>query len=117
MYTGIYFADELAKQQNTVDQLLDGVFVFDDLTAFIDGRHLPCPMPLLKTKVALKAISTGSLYVVATDANAVHDLVAFCQKNRLDCQSWQSTSINQAQHDNAQTDTIFHFYITKKASV
>ncbi|WP_350617191.1 sulfurtransferase TusA family protein, partial [Pseudomonas sp. HY7a-MNA-CIBAN-0227] len=34
----------------------------------VDGRGLACPMPLLKTKVALREVAAGeSLYVVATD--------------------------------------------------
>ena len=41
-----------------------------NIVRFVDGRGLACPMPLLKTKVALRDVTSGeSLYVVATDAN------------------------------------------------
>ncbi|MCQ4974611.1 sulfurtransferase TusA family protein, partial [Bifidobacterium pseudocatenulatum] len=45
---------------------------------FVDRRGLACPMPLLKTKVALRDVTAGeSLYVVATDANSQADITAF----------------------------------------
>ncbi len=49
----------------------------------VDGRGLACPMPLLKTKVALRFVQAcGSLYVVATDANSQADITAFCQQSQ-----------------------------------
>ena len=95
----------------------------------VDGRGLACPMPLLKTKVALRNIDNNeSLYVMATDPNSQADIVAFCQ------QTWQTkgTSLLQLllnQSTTAKTsqsytdklitanlDTIFHFIITKTDS-
>lgn len=79
----------------------------DDLlgvTHFFDARHLPCPLPLLKTKIALKEVMTGhALYLLATDKNSQTDLVAYCQKNTLSVQTWVY----------GQTETIFHFLLTK----
>ena len=44
----------------------------------VDGRGLACPMPLLKTKVALREVAVGeSLYVVATDPNSQADISAY----------------------------------------
>lgn len=83
--------------------------------AFFDARGMPCPMPLLKAKIALRSVADGeSLYLVASDKNSQTDLIAFCQKDRMDVQTWQSGDVHN-------TENCFHFIITKigakKASV
>ncbi len=88
----------------------------------VDGRGLACPMPLLKTKVALRDIKVGeSLYVVATDANSQADIAAFCQQmTRINAADSVFLLLNQ-RTDSIATDstyartydTIFHFIITK----
>lgn len=71
------------------------------ITAFFDACGLSCPMPLLKAKVALRTVADGcSLYLIASDKNSQTDLVAFCQKQGLDVQTW--------------TEDDHHFIITKK---
>lgn len=74
---------------------------------FVDGRHLSCPMPLLKTKVALRELhqDTDAVYTIATDPHSQNDIQAFCQKSghRL----WVNAGITN------NNDTIFHFIITK----
>ena len=94
----------------------------------VDGRGLACPMPLLKTKVALRNVLAGeSLYVVATDPNSQADIMAFCQQslqtdsaNPLALTINQATlSDNKAESDNYSkysVDTIYHFIITKTDS-
>ena len=92
------------------------------LKSIVDGRGLACPMPLLKTKVALRTVNVGeSLYIVATDPNSQADILAFCQ------QTQQATAthslrliINQTTSSLANngaavptSDTIYHFIITK----
>ena len=90
----------------------------------VDGRGLACPMPLLKTKVALRDVAEGeSLYVVATDPNSQADIVAFCQQTHKTQQSGNQALtliLNQVTNSVADThlviakpDTIFHFIITK----
>jgi len=96
-----------------------------NITRFVDGRGMACPMPLLKTKVALRDVADGeSLYVVATDANSQADITAFCR------QSQQNDTANQLrlivnsvtnQHlangiSSQGFDTIYHFIITKTDS-
>lgn len=76
------------------------------LSALVDGRGLACPLPLLKAKLALKAIDTGTLYVIASDKNSQTDLAHFCQKNNLAIQTWQTVS---------ETGELFHFLIQKSA--
>ena len=98
---------------------------FINIIRFVDGRGLACPMPLLKTKVALRDVATGeSLYVVATDANSQADIAAFCRQskqtdttNRLlltinSVTSQQTTDSTSSQ----RFDTIYHFIITKTDS-
>jgi tRNA 2-thiouridine synthesizing protein A len=47
----------------------------------LDASGLNCPMPILKTKKALKGMSAGeTLEVISTDAGSVKDLVAFCNQ-------------------------------------
>ena len=91
----------------------------------VDGRGLACPMPLLKTKVALRNVNVGeSLYVVATDPNSQADIRAFCQQtqqmlapNALLLVLNQTTSGLPNDSASACTsDTIFHFIITKTDS-
>ncbi|OOR92793.1 hypothetical protein B0181_01270 [Moraxella caviae] len=87
----------------------DGTLPNDTLTlgAFFDAQGLPCPMPLLKAKVALRTLTAQeSLYLLASDGNSQTDIAAFCQKNALAMRTWTTT--------HAQTSaTIFHFIITK----
>ena len=94
----------------------------------VDGRGLACPMPLLKTKVALRQVAAGeSLYVVATDPNSQADITAFCaQSQKTDTTNPLLLLINQATVANSgkaiatkpkdSIDTIYHFIITKTDS-
>lgn len=75
------------------------------ISTFVDGRHLSCPMPLLKTKIALRELKDNDiLYVIATDPNSQADITAFCRQSQL--------TLNQAssEHDGM---TIYHFLIAK----
>ncbi|WP_299186197.1 sulfurtransferase TusA family protein [uncultured Psychrobacter sp.] len=91
----------------------------------VDGRGLACPMPLLKTKVALRSVVSGeSLYVVATDPNSQADITAFCHQSRqtndgelLLLTVNQTTTGQETDSTLTKTsDTIFHFIITKTDS-
>ena len=98
------------------------------LRGLVDGRGLACPMPLLKTKVALRTIAAGeSLYVLATDPNSRADIHAFCQQtHKIGSTDTLQLTVNQATEATktpempdspAQvSDTIFHFIITKTDS-
>ncbi len=107
------------------------------IVALVDGRGLACPMPLLKTKVALRAMQENEcVYVLATDPNSQTDLSAFCQQSALpivlntqthhdDTSNTIDTgnTINQAAQPApsvpttegrlTKLDTIFHLIITK----
>ena len=94
----------------------------------VDGRGLACPMPLLKTKVALRQVAVGeSLYVVATDPNSQADITAFCaQSQKMDTTNPLLLLINKKIVSNSEeaiatkprdsVDTIYHFIITKTDS-
>ena len=104
------------------------------IVAVVDGRGLACPLPLLKTKVALREVNIGeALYVIATDPNSRADIAAFCQQqaNRhqtpastpalrllLQYQSQANADSNDSKSTSrsAVTDTLFHFIITKMDS-
>ncbi len=94
------------------------------IKSLVDGRGLACPMPLLKTKVALREVSTGeALYVIATDPNSQADITAFCRQSQASNTASLAILVNTVT-DNAVTDdktaqaadTIFHFIITKTDS-
>ena len=47
----------------------------------LDAKGLSCPMPILKTKKALKDMGSGQiLEVLSTDPGTKNDLPAFCNK-------------------------------------
>lgn len=83
------------------------------LSALVDGRGMACPMPLLKTKVALRSVQPSqSVYILATDPNSQTDLAAFCQQAGLEMVL--STTTNEGSADGSEKlDTIFHLIITK----
>ena len=94
------------------------------IAAIVDGRGLACPMPLLKTKVALKNLDEGSsIYVLATDPNSQHDLAAFCRQLELQMPLSTKTTAPLSQKMPSESsdkngrseklDTIFHVIITK----
>ena len=99
-----------------------------EIKRFVDGRGLACPMPLLKTKVALREVSVGeSLYVVATDPNSRADITAFCKQSQqsqtTDCLKLIINELTQITDQLAvnstslqRFDTIYHFIITKTDS-
>ena len=46
----------------------------------LDAKGLNCPLPILKAKKALKALSNGQvLEILATDPGAIKDFEAFCR--------------------------------------
>lgn len=101
MQQGIY------QQALTKNPLLGAFFAgFDTPDILIDARHLSCPMPLLKIKMALKQ-PLHCLYIITTDPNAGTDLARFCQKNGLCYDGFQSD----------EPDTFCHRILTKKTGI
>ncbi len=50
-------------------------------TQELDARKMNCPLPVLKTKKALKSLAAGDvLKVVATDPGSVKDFAAFAKQ-------------------------------------
>ncbi|MEM7253879.1 MAG: sulfurtransferase TusA family protein [Pseudomonadota bacterium] len=76
-----------------------------DIDQVLDVKGLNCPLPILRTKLALSKMAEGEvLHVLATDPHSVIDFKAFCEKTahellRLD-----------------RTDTLFQFYIRRAGS-
>lgn len=45
----------------------------------LDARGLNCPLPILRTKKALSAMTTGeTLAITSTDPGSVKDMQSFC---------------------------------------
>ena len=51
-----------------------------EISQLIDARGLSCPMPIVRTAQAFKALAPGSLVeVLATDPGSVKDFAAWCR--------------------------------------
>ena len=51
-----------------------------EISQSIDARGLSCPMPIVKTAQAVKAIpSGGATELLATDAGSIKDVAAWCR--------------------------------------
>lgn len=67
----------------------------------LDVRGYQCPLPILKTKIALRSIPEGAtLKVLATDPMAVVDFRAYCAKTGHELLHWIEAE-------------VFEFYIRK----
>lgn len=73
-----------------------------DFQQELDARNLSCPMPVMKTKKALKSMSSGDvLYVIATDPASADDLATLTE----------STGDEIIEQSEASGE--YHFYIKK----
>lgn len=69
-------------------------------TTVLDVTGLQCPLPVLKTQKALKALESGAvLEVISTDAMATIDIPHFCKEHG-------HTLLGQVPEDNAVRFTI-----------
>jgi tRNA 2-thiouridine synthesizing protein A len=69
----------------------------------VDARGLNCPMPIVKTAVAIKALGSGELLeVLATDPGAVKDFAA-----------WSKSTGNALVESTVEAGT-YRFVIEKK---
>ena len=58
-------------------------------TAALDTKGLHCPIPIVKTKQALRKLAVGDrLEVLATDPGAVHDFEAFSRSTGNELLEW-----------------------------
>ena len=73
------------------------------MTIELDTQGMNCPLPIVKTKKALKSMGSGEeLNVQATDPGAVADFAAFCR------------STGNALISETEDDGVFTFVIQKK---
>ena len=50
------------------------------MSATLDARGLNCPLPILKTKKAIKEVAVGdTLKVLSTDPGSIKDMEAYCR--------------------------------------
>ncbi len=74
------------------------------MSATLDARGLNCPLPILKTKKAIKEVPVGeTLKVLSTDPGSIKDMEAFCR-----------TTGNDLMESGQDGDT-FTFLIRRKA--
>ena len=51
-----------------------------EITQTIDARGLSCPMPIVKTAQAIKALPSGAaMELLATDHGSIKDVAAWCR--------------------------------------
>lgn len=73
------------------------------ITHSLDARNLSCPMPIVKTAVAIKPLASGDvLEVLATDPGSVKDFDA-----------WSKVTGHELIESDAQ-DGVFRFVLRKK---
>ena len=66
-------------------------------TQTLDARGMNCPLPILRTKKALSALSRGeTLAVTATDPGSLKDMQAFCKQTGNEL---VSSSTNQGEFE------------------
>jgi TusA-related sulfurtransferase len=69
----------------------------------VDARGLSCPMPIVKTAQAIKALASGELIeVLATDPGSTKDMAA-----------WSRTTGNELVEQSTD-DGVFRFVLRKK---
>ncbi len=55
--------------------------IYPEPNQVLDAKGLNCPLPILKTKLALQRMEDGEiLHVMATDPHAVVDFKAYCAR-------------------------------------
>lgn len=55
----------------------------------LDVKGLNCPLPILRTKKALKTVAVGDLLqVIATDPGSVKDMDVFCRQTGNELVEW-----------------------------
>jgi tRNA 2-thiouridine synthesizing protein A len=73
------------------------------IATIVDARGLSCPMPIVKTALAMKALSSGDVIeVLATDPGSQRDVVAWCR----------STGNDLVEH--AVDGSVYRFLIRRK---
>ncbi|MDP9483918.1 MAG: sulfurtransferase TusA family protein [Candidatus Limnocylindrales bacterium] len=74
-----------------------------EITQTVDARGLSCPMPIVKTAQAMKALPSGAiLEVLATDAGSVKDFAA-----------WSKATGNELV-DQSSDGAVYRFVIRRK---
>jgi tRNA 2-thiouridine synthesizing protein A len=74
-----------------------------EITQTVDARGLSCPMPIVKTAQAVKALPSGAiLEVLATDAGSVKDFAA-----------WSKATGNELV-DQSVDGAVYRFVIRRK---
>ena len=69
----------------------------------VDARGLSCPMPIVKTAAAIRAVPSGELLeVLATDPGSVKDVAA-----------WSRTTGNELVEQTTD-GTVFRFVVRRK---
>jgi len=56
----------------------------------LDVKGLSCPLPVLRTKKAIRDVPVGSvLQVLTTDPNSVKDMESFCRMTGNELLAWK----------------------------
>ncbi len=51
-----------------------------EITQTVDARGLSCPLPIVRTAQAAKALHSGAyIELIATDAGSIKDVAAWCK--------------------------------------
>ncbi|HEX8024933.1 MAG TPA: sulfurtransferase TusA family protein [Candidatus Limnocylindrales bacterium] len=76
-----------------------------DVASQVDARGLSCPMPIVKTALAVKQVPSGALVeLLATDPGSEKDVVAWCR----------STGNDLVEHSMDPATAIYRYLIRRK---
>lgn len=77
--------------------------IYPEPDQVLDAKGLNCPLPILKTKLALQRMEDGEiLHVMATDSHAVIDFKAYCARTGHEL------------IELIETDEVVEFYIKRQ---
>jgi tRNA 2-thiouridine synthesizing protein A len=76
-----------------------------EIATQVDARGLSCPMPIVKTALAVKQVPSGALIeVLATDPGSTKDFTAWCR----------STGHDLVEHSLDPKTNVFRYLIRRK---
>jgi tRNA 2-thiouridine synthesizing protein A len=76
-----------------------------EIATQVDARGLSCPMPIVKTALAVKQVGSGALVeVLATDPGSTKDFTAWCR----------STGHELVEQDFDAATSVYRYVIRRK---
>ena len=93
----------MPKNQNFKTNVGENKKMSVEITKTLDAKGMSCPMPVLKSKKAIKELEIGQvLEIIATDPGSMNDISA-----------WARTT-EQELIESSEKDGVFRFLVRRK---